>query len=148
MKGMDLVQAEQVMDEIHSEQPKLLASVLVQQNMGNTLEQIEVLLNILIVTHLALKYSGVKIRTITEADQEKQLSRYVGHLKFAEGLGEKSKSEAMKQYSDQCSEKLLMAYVTNEMVSAGFTKLTNESGKYLVMTGINIVNCIAHATRA
>jgi hypothetical protein len=35
-----------------------------------------------------------------------------------------------------------MAYVVNTMIDAGLTKLPNESAKYLMMSGINIVNCV------
>jgi len=65
---MNPVEAEKVLDEIHFEQPILLSSVLVQHQMGNSMEQVEVLLNLLIIAHLALQYSGVKIRTVTEKE--------------------------------------------------------------------------------
>jgi polyhydroxyalkanoate synthesis regulator phasin len=139
---MNLVEAEKVMDEIYLEQPSLFESVLAQKQMGNSMEQIEVLLNILIITHLALRYSGVRIQTVTLEEQEKELTKYAAHLQFIEGLDSKSKGEAIRQYSDNNDEELLMAYVTNKMKEAGFTKNPNKQGKYLVMTGMNIVNCI------
>ena len=144
-KEMDLVSAEKVMDEINIEQPNLLGSVLVQHQMGNKLEHVEVLLNILIVTHLALKYSGVKIEKITEKQQEKELAKYTGHIRFLEGLNDDCKSEAINQFTEDKSEKILMAYVVNTMVEAGLTKLPNESAKFLMMSGINIVNCVGIA---
>jgi hypothetical protein len=147
MKEMDQVQVEKVIDEINSEQPNLLTSVLVQHRMGNTLEQLEALLNILIVVYLALKYSNIVINTITEAEQEKQLRLYSEHIHTIDGLHGRPRSKAIKKYSGKCSEKILLAYVTNEMVLAGFTNLPTENGKYLVMTGINIVNCISEAIR-
>jgi len=139
---MDLIEAEKVMDEIYLEQPNLLESVLVQKQMGNSMEQIEILLNILIITHLALRYSGVKIQTVTFKEQEKELTKYVAHLQFIEGLDSKSKDKAIRQYGYNNDEILLMAYVTNKMKEAGFTNNLNEKEKYLVMTGMNIVNCI------
>ena len=51
---MDLTESERVVNGIYIEQPNLLASVLVQNQMGNKIEVVEVLLNILIVTFLAL----------------------------------------------------------------------------------------------
>ncbi len=92
--------------------------------MGNKFEHVEVLLNILIVTHLALKYSGVKIETITEKQQEKELARYTGHVRFFEGLNGSCKTESIKQFTEGKSEKALMAYVVNAMTEAG---LTNSS---------------------
>jgi hypothetical protein len=147
MKEMDQVQVEKVIDEINSGQPNLLTSVLVQQRMGNTLEQLEALLNILIVVYLTLKYSNIVINTITEAEQEKQLRLYSEHIHTIDSLHGRAKSKAIKKYFGKCSEKILLAYVTNEMVLAGFTNIPTENGKYLVMTGINIVNCISEAIR-
>jgi hypothetical protein len=143
--GMDLVESEKVVDEIYLEQPNLLASVLVQNQMGNKIEDVEVLLNILIVTFLALKYSGVKIEKISEKTQEKELAKYTGHIGFLEGLNNKTTEVAIKQFTESKSEKALMAYVIETMLRAGFTKRKNENAKYLVMTGVNIVNCICVA---
>ncbi len=142
---MDLVESEKVVDEIYIEQPNLLASVLVQNQMGNKIEDVEVLLNILIVTFLALKYSGVKLKKISEKTQEKELAKYTGHITFLEGLGNKNTEEAIKQFTESKSEKALMVYVIETMLKAGFAKRKNESAKYLVMTGVNIVNCICVA---
>ncbi|MCF7971958.1 MAG: hypothetical protein K9L22_12440 [Methylococcaceae bacterium] len=139
---MNSVEAEKVLDEIHFEQPILLSSVLVQHQMGSSMEQVEVLLNLLIISHLALQYSGVKIQSVTEKEQEKELARYVGHLQSTESLDKKSKQEAIDQYIARNNETLLMAYVTNKMKEAGFMKNQNEASKYLVLTGVNIVNCI------
>jgi hypothetical protein len=86
---MDLIESEKVVDEIYLEQPNLLASVLVQNQMGNKLEDVDVLLNILIVTFLALKYSNVKLEMITENIQEKEMAKFAGHFEFLEGLNQK-----------------------------------------------------------
>ena len=142
---MDLAESEEVIDEIYLEQPNILASVLVQNQMGNKIEDVEVLLNILIVTFLALKYSGVKLEKISEKTQEKELARYTGHVGFLEGLNNKNTEAAIHQFTESKSEKALMAYVIETMLKAGFAKRKNKSAKYLVMTGVNIVNCICAA---
>lgn len=49
---MSLKDKETVVDEIYTQQPNLLASVLVQQQLGNALAHIDILLNILIVSTL------------------------------------------------------------------------------------------------
>jgi len=139
---MNRVEAEKVLDEIHLKQPILLSSVLAQHQIGSSMEQVEILLNLLIISHLALQYSGVKIQRVTEKEQEEELARYVGHLQFTEGLDKKSKQDAIDQYISRNNETLLMAYVTNKMKEAGFMKNQNEASKYLVLTGVNIVNCI------
>lgn len=142
---MSLIESEKVVDEIYLEQPNLLASVLVQNQMGNKIEDVDVLLNILIVTFLALKYSNVKLEMITENLQEKEMAKYAGHFEFIEGLDQENTGEAINQFTDNKSEKLLFAYVVGAMMEAGFTKRKNESAKYLLMTGINIVNCVCVA---
>lgn len=143
--GMNLIASEKVMDEIFQEQPSLLASVLVQHQMGNSLEDVDVLLKILIVTFLALKYSDVKLEKITEQQQERELTKYAGHLNFIEGLNQTNINTAINQFSESKSEKSLMAYAIKTMIEAGFTKRKNETSKYLVMAGVNIVNCICVA---
>ena len=40
-----------------------------------------------------------------------------------------------------------MAYVTGVMKEAGFYNKQHESAKYLIMSGLNLVNCIAHAIK-
>jgi hypothetical protein len=142
---MDLTESEKVVDEIYIEQPNLLASVLVQNQMGNKIEDVEVLLNILIVTFLALKYSDVKLEMISESLQKKEMAKYAGHFEFLEGLNQQNTEEAINQFSKNKSEKLLLSYVIGAMMEAGFTKRKNESAKYLLMSGINIVNCICVA---
>ena len=77
---MDLLSAEKIVDEIYLEQPNLLSSVLVQNQLGNKIEHVDVLLRILIVCHLVLKYSGVKIDTITEELQQRELAKYTQHV--------------------------------------------------------------------
>ena len=142
---MDLIASEKVIDEIHQEQPNLLASVLVQNQLGNKLEDVEVLLKILIVIYLALKYSGVNLETITEQQQERELAKYTEHLRLLDGLNQTDQNTAIDQFSDSKSEKLLMAYVIGMMVEVGFTKRKNENAKFLVMAGVNLVNCVCIA---
>lgn len=145
---MNLIASEKVLDEIYQEQPTLLASVLVQHQMGNKLEDVDVLLKILMVTFLTLKYSDVKLEMITEQQLERELARYAGHLNFLDGLDQTNINTAINQFADSKSEKLLLAYAIGTMIDAGFTKLKNESAKYLVMAGVNIVNCVCVAEAA
>ncbi|MFT4871609.1 MAG: hypothetical protein ACI9F1_002393 [Colwellia sp.] len=142
---MDFTELEKVVDEIYLEQPNLLASVLVQSKMGNKIEDVDVLLNILIVTFLALRYSNIKLEMITEKLQEKEMAKYAGHFKFLDGLNQENTEQAIHQFSNSKSEKILLSYVIGAMMDAGFTKRKNESSKYLLMSGINIINCICVA---
>lgn len=142
---MTLKEKEAVIDEIYIEQPALLASILVQKQMGNTLEQMDVLINILLVAHLALKEDGVKLVKVSELEQDKEMAKYVGHVRFSEGLSGEVEAEAIQQYIDSHDEKLLLSFAYNEMVRSGFADLKYENSKYLIMAGMNIVSCIAAA---
>ncbi|PCI46016.1 MAG: hypothetical protein COB51_08150 [Moraxellaceae bacterium] len=142
---MSLKEKEVILDEIYVEQPNLLGSVVVLNQMGSTLEQMEVLLNILLVAYLALNESGIKIAEVTESEQERELSRFVGHVKFTEGLSSSSELTAIQQYIESHEEKTLLAYVYKEMLESGFHDLKYESSKYLIIAGFNIVNCISAA---
>lgn len=145
---MSMKEKESVFDKIFTEQPNLLASILVQQQMGNSMEQMEVLINILLVSHLALKESGIKIVKISESLQDKEMAKFVATIKFTEGLSASNLESSLQQYVASQKEKVLLAYALNEMTEAGFTRLENESSKYLILTGINMVNCISAARLA
>ncbi len=56
--AMDIKAKELICDELFVQQPNLLASVMVQNQMGNSMNDVDVLLNILIVLHLAMKEAG------------------------------------------------------------------------------------------
>ena len=148
IQKMSLKDKEAIIDEIYLEQPNLLASVLVLKQMGSSLEDMEVLINILLVTHLALKDACIKLLKITENDQDREMARFVGHVKFTEGLSSASETQAMQDYINSHEEQLLLAHAYNEMSNAGFTELRSEAAKYLILAGVNIVNCISTAKMA
>ena len=55
--------------------------------------------------------------------------------------------ETAQQTTAYKKEKFLFAYVLDTMQRAGFSDEPSESAKYLMMAGINLVNCIANAKR-
>ena len=133
-----------IFDKIHIEQPNILASILVQKQLGNSLEQIEVLLNILLVSYLALEESGIKIVQVSEQEQETQMELLVNNIKQSNS----PQSNAIQDYINSNSERLLLSHAYEEMAKAGLMDLQNESSKYLIMAGINAVACIAAAKLA
>lgn len=144
---MSLTDKETVCDEIFQEQPNLLASVLVQQQMGNTLEEVDVLLNILIVIHLAIKKAGIRLETISEQQQEDQLVKLTASVVFSEGMDRNLSNRSLNQYISNQNEPILLAYVIHTMKDAGFFDNTKECSKYLVLAGVNLVNCVSDAAR-
>jgi hypothetical protein len=49
--------------------------------------------------------------------------------------------------SDSQSERVALAYVVDAMQEAGFMTNTAESSKYLMLAGLDLVNCIGSAER-
>ncbi|MFT4730958.1 MAG: hypothetical protein ACI9UN_005491 [Granulosicoccus sp.] len=101
--AISLAEKELQFDTIFQEQPNLLASVLVQQQMGNTLEQMEVLLNLLLVIHLSLRQANVKLPTVSEDKQEQQLQRLIGTVLFMDDLDRSTRDSAFNQMIEQQS---------------------------------------------
>lgn len=144
-RALTMIEKEAEFDIIYKEQPNLLGSVIVQQQMGNTLEQIEVLLNLLLVVHLSLREAGVQLPTVTEEAQERQLQRLVARVRFSEDLDRSLFDQSVQQMIDDHPEKYLYAYALNEITQAGFASIQKESAKYLMLAGLNLVNCLDEA---
>lgn len=130
-------------DEVFAEQPNLLASVLVQQRMGASLAQIEVLLNLLFVAHQAMKRSGRRWPLITQAIQDRCLQRLSGRLRFAQALAPKQFQQAVHDAIDEHLEHYLLAYVYGQLGEQGLLSVDSETQKYLVLAALNLVECIA-----
>lgn len=142
---MTVKDKENVVDEIYAQQPNMLASILVQSQLGSSIEHIEVLLKILTVLHIALKDSKVQILLVTEDEQERELNRLAANIRFSEGLPNSILSKSIKSYVDKHSEKYAFAFAYDELASTGIMFSKTESSKFLVLSGLNLVNCIACA---
>ena len=130
-------------DEIFAEQPNLLASVVVQQRMGANLQQIEVLLNLLFVAHLAMKRSGRRWPLITEAIQDRCLQRLTDRLRLAQGLAPRQLRRAVQGAIDEHREPFLLAYAYGHLNEHGLLAIDTEAQKYLMLAALNLVECIA-----
>ena len=153
LNTLTLAQKTSIADEIHSKQPNLLASCLVQAKLGADEQTVEFLLNILLTCYLAMAESGYEWPLITDVEQERQLTRMVGSVRFSEELLDPSAADAARvQYIGNHTEPALLALVLNEC-NAWFLDLAcrraeKESDKFVLMASINLVNCIAHAPAA
>jgi len=58
----------------------------VQPRLGVDMQSVEVLLNILLVCYQAMKESGLEWPLISEDDQERQMQRMVGAVKFSQDI--------------------------------------------------------------
>src|SRR5262245_14914600 len=142
---MGIREKERVCDRIYAAQPNLLGSVLAQRLLGVSMPTIDILLNILIVLYLAIDESGQVLAIVSEADQERELQRFIAG--FTEGLGSDALAQSIEQTTPYRREKFLFAYVVDILQRAGLTNLRNETSKYPILVAINLVNCIATARR-
>jgi hypothetical protein len=140
LEGMTLSDKEQLCDDIYQTQPNLLGSVLSSSRMGPAMTQIEVLLDILMVIHLALRVSAPRLKLITEADQDQALQRLVATVKFSEGLSRLLQEESIRQYEAFQTEPSLLAFVFDRLEETGILENSREDTKYLIL-----VACVAAA---
>jgi hypothetical protein len=145
--AMCIKEKEQICDTLYATQPNLLTSVLAQASLGASMETVDVLLNILIVLHLAIEKSGQLLATVSEAEQEHQLQRFTAIVRFTEGLDERSFAQSIQQTIAYKREKILLAYVLDTIQRAGLVDRSRENAKYPMLAAINLVNCIATAKR-
>ena len=141
--AMDLNRRVALADEVFAHQPNLLASVLVQQRMGASLQQIDVLVNILLVAYQAMKTSGRRWPVISEAAQERCLQRLTGKVRFAEGLGLNLLQRAVQDQINAHGEPYLLAFAYGHLREHGLLAVKTEAEKYLLLAALNLVDCIA-----
>jgi hypothetical protein len=150
VSSMSLPQKNALADEIHHDQPHLLASCVVQPKLGAHLDDVEFLLNILLVCYQAMKESGLRWPMITEDEQQRQMQRWIGALDFSEHvLSNGASDSARQQYVDHYPERPLLAFVVNEtnqwLRGSSQRNGEAESDKFVMMASMNLVNCIAGA---
>jgi len=145
IEKMDNRQRELLADDIHSHQPQLLASVLAQQQFGASLEQIEVLLNVLLVSYRAMKNSGHVWPVVSEEMQERCFARFAGRIRFLEGLTNDQKDTAISDAVTDHSEKWLLAFVFDELQTHDLLAIDTDAKKFLVLCALGMVECVAEA---
>jgi hypothetical protein len=150
VRSMDSAAQIALADEIFENQPNLLGSCLVQQNLGVGNNGLELLLNILLVCYQAMKESGFEWPMISEDEQERQLKRMVGAVKFSRGFSNPRMSNAAsEQYLESHPERALLAFVLNEcnewLAQIASRHSEAESDKFALMASFNLVNCIAYS---
>ena len=150
---LTLAQKTNLIYEIHIKQPNLLASCVVQAKLGADEQTVEFLLNILLTCYLAMAESGYEWPLITEVEQERQLGRMVGSVRFSEELVDPAAANAARaQYIGNHPEPALLALVLNEcnawLLDLARRGAEKESDKFILMASIDLVNCIAHAPAA
>jgi hypothetical protein len=150
VRAMNLKQKEALTEEIHLQQPHMLASCLVQSKLGADPATVEFLLDILLVCYQSMKESGLQWSVITEVEQERQMQRWIGAVELSErALGAIAGDSAREKYATQHPEQPLLAFVVSEtnqwLRGLSQRNAESESDKFVMMASMNLVNCIGGA---
>ena len=151
LRSMSMAQKTALIDEIHITQPNLLASRIVQAQLGADERAVELLLNLLLTCYIAMRESGYEWPLISEVQQERELKRTVAAVLFSEHMADpKVANAARTQYITGHPEQPLLALIIAECNEwmRGLAKSAAEkaSDKYVMLASVNLVNCIAHST--
>jgi hypothetical protein len=144
-RGLTFDERVKLADEVHARQPNLFFSVLALQLQEATLEQMEVVLNILLVYYTAMRLSGHKWPVISEDDQERCLKRVTGRVRFLDGLTAQQQSQVINDAITAHPEKPMLAYLYGTLRENGYLSIDSESQKMMMLVGLNMVECIAEA---
>lgn len=140
---MSFHERELLADEIHAAQPNLFFSVLALQGFGATVEEMEVVLNLLLVFYCAMKMSGKTWPVISEDDQGRGLKRINARSRFMEGLSPRQQAQATADSIARHTQKQLLAYVFGKLTEHGLDTVKTEAEKMIVLVAVNLVECIA-----
>ena len=140
---MTFQQREKLADEVYNNQRNILASIVVLKAYGTTLEQMEVVLNILLVFYEAMKATGLAWPVISEDDQERCLKRVTGRLRFTEGLPPDLQAKATADAIADHTQQQLLAYVWGKFKEHGLLGIETEAEKMMLLAALNLVECIA-----
>ncbi len=143
VRAMSMKDKEHLTDEVFAKQPNMLCSVLALSRMGVSIEKVDFLLELLLLCFQAMKESGLNWPLITEQVQEAQLERQVAVMKFDQGLKPSLKHAAREKYADSHPEHFLLAFVLNEIQDWRGRVNTEESDTHIMLSAINLVNCLA-----
>lgn len=143
VRAMDMRQCKELADEINAKQPQLLYSVLALRNFGVTATQLELPINILLVSYQCIKACDHKWPVISEVTQERCIKRIVGRMRFNEGLSPVQSTEAVSTFIAEHKEPWLLAYVFGELGVNNLLDISTEAQKNIVLGTLNLVECIA-----
>jgi len=130
-------------DEIHAQQPNMLASFLALPRMGVDMAQLEVALHILFVTFQAMKLSGHQWPLVTEDIQDGCLQRLTARARFGEGLPQELANKVVEKFHNEHAERYLLAFVYGWLGEHDLMAVRTEAEKYLMLGALNLVECVA-----
>ena len=143
VERMTFQDRERLAEEVHARQPNLFFSVLALQRFGASLEQMEVVLNLLLVLYEAMKSGGRRWPAVSEDVQERCLKRISARVRFIEGLTPQLQTQATWDAVGDHPEQQLLAYVFGKFKENGLLGIKTEAEKMLMLAALNLVECIA-----
>jgi hypothetical protein len=141
---MSAQQKVELADEIHVQQPNLLASILVLPRYGVDLLQLEVSIHVLLVAFQAMKDCGRVLPTIPEDVQETCLRRLTATMRFTEGLPPELVEQVIKEFCADHPERYLLAFVYGHLGEQDLLRVRTDAEKYLLLACLNLVECVAY----
>lgn len=133
------------MDEVQAEQPVLFESVAIQRQLGNEFDDIQVLFDLLLIIHLALKSESIELETVTQELHVAELRKFSEQLRFARDLDATGHQQVMQQYHENHAELPLLVWAQKRMIEAGIADFGPSPTKHLMLAGVTLVNCVAVA---
>lgn len=122
-------------------------SVVVLHKLGDSLQQIEVVLELLLVFHEAMKASGKSWPLISEQVQDRCMQRLCARVAFIEGLTHELQEQASWQAAAEHPEQPMLAWTLGQFKDHGLLGIDTDVHKLLLLAALNLVECIAD-TRA
>jgi hypothetical protein len=148
VERMSFDERERLADEIHVQQPNLFFSVLALQRCGATLEQMEVVLNLLFVFYSAMQMTGTVWPLISEDVQARGMKRISARARLTDRLTPPQRPRAIADSIAEHPEKQILAYATGKLNEHGLNGANTEAEKMIILAAINLVESIALAAPA
>lgn len=144
MQHMSQQEKVQCSDDLYLHQPNLLASILVlHRHFDASLQEIEPLLELLITTWQAMKFSGHQWPLITEQLQDDCLTKIIAKMQFSQDMPATLLEQAVGQHVSDHPEPYLLAFVIDELRKQDWLQISSDTEKHLVLVAINLVECVA-----
>ena len=141
---MSAQQKVELADEIHGQQPNLLASILVLPRYGVDMLVLEVPIQVLLIAFQAMKHCGHALPTISEDVQETCLQRLTATMKFTEGVPPDLVEQMTTKSCIDHPERYLLAFVYGHLGEHGLLGVRTDAEKFLLLAVLNLVECVAY----
>jgi hypothetical protein len=143
INSLDMLGKEKLVDEIFTNQPNMLGTVIVLSKLNVPMAKIDIILFILLVLYEAfVKRSGLSIPLITEDLIEKMHKNNTAMLKYVDK--ETDGYNIIGQSMLKSPHKFIMAFVVGHLNDQGFS-LKSVENEYCVRAAKVIMDCFIQA---